>query len=468
MSFKPVVALVGRPNVGKSTLFNRLTRSRAALVADYSGLTRDRHYGEGRVGDYPFIVIDTGGFEPVAKDGILREMARQTRQAIAESDVVVFLVDGRAGVNAHDHEIAGLLRRSGQRRVLLAVNKAEGMGMAASTDFHELGLGQPWPISAAHGDGIVDLIERALEGLAEPEPELGEDGDESEAAEDPDAPLPEGKFSAPPPDHRIKLAIVGRPNVGKSTLINTLLGEERVIAFDMPGTTRDAIEIDFERDGKRYTLIDTAGLRKRGKVFEAVEKFSVIKTLQAIEASNVVLLMLDAQTEISEQDAHIAGFVLETGRAVVVAINKWDGLDPDQRERIQREFERKLRFLSFARVHTISALKGAGVKNLLKSVNGAHAAAFAKLSTPKLTRELQAAVEQQPPPRKGIFRPKMRYAHQGGQNPPLVVIHGNALDAVPDAYRRYLETRFRNAFDLAGTPLRIEFKSSRNPYVQDK
>jgi GTP-binding protein len=465
--FKPVVALVGRPNVGKSTLFNRLTRSRAALVADYSGLTRDRHYGEGRVGDYPFIVIDTGGFEPVAKDGILLEMARQTRQAIAESDVVVFLVDGRAGVNGHDHEIAALLRRSGQRRVLLAVNKAEGMGMAASTDFHELGLGQPWPISAAHGDGIVDLIERALEGLVEPEPEPSED-DELEIVEGDDASLPEGKFSEPPPDHRIKLAIVGRPNVGKSTLINTLLGEERVIAFDMPGTTRDAIEIDFDRDGKRYTLIDTAGLRKRGKVFEAVEKFSVIKTLQAIEASNVVLLMLDAQTEISDQDAHIAGFVLETGRAVVVAINKWDGLDAEQRERIQREFERKLRFLSFARLHTISALKGAGVKNLLKSVIGAHAAAFAKLSTPKLTRELQAAVEQQQPPRKGIFRPKMRYAHQGGQNPPLVIIHGNALDAIPDSYRRYLETRFRNAFDLGGTPLRIEFKSSRNPYAQDK
>jgi GTP-binding protein len=465
--FKPVVALVGRPNVGKSTLFNRLTRSRAALVADYSGLTRDRHYGEGRVGDYPFIVIDTGGFEPVAKDGILREMARQTRQAIAESDVVVFLVDGRAGVNGHDHEIAELLRRSGQRRVLLAVNKAEGMGMAASTDFHELGLGQPWPISAAHGDGIVDLIERALEGLVEPQPEPSED-DELEIAEGDDESLPEGKFSEPPPDHRIKLAIVGRPNVGKSTLINTLLGEERVIAFDMPGTTRDAIEIDFDRDGKRYTLIDTAGLRKRGKVFEAVEKFSVIKTLQAIEASNVVLLMLDAQSEISDQDAHIAGFVLETGRAVVVAINKWDGLDVEQRERIQREFERKLRFLSFARLHTISALKGAGVKNLLKSVIGAHAAAFAKLSTPKLTRELQAAVEQQPPPRKGIFRPKMRYAHQGGQNPPLVVIHGNALDDISDSYRRYLETRFRKAFDLGGTPLRIEFKSSHNPYAQDK
>lgn len=450
MSFKPVVALVGRPNVGKSTLFNRLTRSRAALVADFSGLTRDRHYGEGRVGEIPFIVIDTGGFEPVAKDGILLEMARQTRQAIAEADVVVFLVDARAGLNAHDHEIATLLRKSGQQRVLLAVNKAEGMGAgAAIAEFHELGLGQPYPISAAHGDGIVDLIELALQDLAEPPAE------EEEAAE-------EGEH-----DHRIKLAIVGRPNVGKSTLINTLMGEERVIAFDMPGTTRDAIEIDFERDGRRYTLIDTAGLRKRGKVFEAVEKFSVIKTLQAIEASNVVLLMLDAQTEISEQDAHIAGFVLETGRAVVVAVNKWDGLDGEEKERIEREFMRKLRFLSFARVHTISALRGQGIKPLLKSVNAAHAAAFAKLSTPKLTRELQAAVEQQPPPRKGIFRPKMRYAHQGGQNPPLVVIHGNALDAVPDSYRRYLETRFRNAFDLAGTPLRIEFKSSHNPYAQE-
>ncbi|KOF54119.1 MULTISPECIES: ribosome biogenesis GTPase Der [unclassified Achromobacter] len=449
MSFKPVVALVGRPNVGKSTLFNRLTRSRAALVADYSGLTRDRHYGEGRVGEIPFIVIDTGGFEPVAKDGILLEMARQTRQAIAEADVVVFLVDARAGLNAHDHEIAQLLRKSGQQRVLLAVNKAEGMGSgSAVAEFHELGLGQPYPISAAHGDGIVDLIELALKDLAPP-------------------PEPEDAAEEGPHDHRIKLAIVGRPNVGKSTLINTLLGEERVIAFDMPGTTRDAIEIDFERDGRKYTLIDTAGLRKRGKVFEAVEKFSVIKTLQAIEASNVVLLMLDAQSEISEQDAHIAGFVLETGRAVVVAINKWDGLDAEQKERIEREFQRKLRFLSFARMHTISALRGQGIKPLLKSINAAHAAAFAKLSTPKLTRALQAAVEQQPPPRKGIFRPKMRYAHQGGQNPPLVVIHGNALDAIPESYRRYLETRFRNEFDLAGTPLRIEFKSSHNPYKQE-
>ena len=460
MSLKPVVALVGRPNVGKSTLFNRLTRSRAALVADFSGLTRDRHYGEGRVGEKPFIVIDTGGFEPVAKDGILLEMARQTKQAIAEADVVIFLVDARAGVNGHDHDIAQLLRRNSQR-VLLAVNKAEGMGAGnATAEFHELGLGQPYPISAAHGDGIGELIDIALEGMGEVKPERTDseadfDGDEADAPDMPELPH----------DHRIKLAIVGRPNVGKSTLINTLMGEERVIAFDMPGTTRDAIEIEFDKGGKRYTLIDTAGLRKRGKVFEAIEKFSVIKTLQAIEASNVVLLMIDATQEVSDQDAHIAGFVLETGRAVVVAINKWDDTDADQRNRIEREFQRKLRFLSFANVHNLVALTGQGIKPVLKSINEAHAAAFAKLSTPKLTRELQAAVEQQQPPRKGIFRPKMRYAHQGGQNPPLIIVHGNALDAISDSYRRYLETRFREAFRLNGTPLRVEFKSSQNPYA---
>lgn len=418
------------------------------------------------MGERPFLAVDTGGFEPVAKSGIVREMARQTAQAIAESDVVIFLVDARAGVNAHDHEIAALLRRSGQR-VVLAVNKAEGMRYdAAISEFHELGLGRPFAISSSHGDGVADLIENALSFLdeapqdessseesAEHSDELGAE-DATEGTEDEQI------------QHRIKLAIVGRPNVGKSTLINNLLGEERVIAFDMPGTTRDAIEIEFERDSRTYTLIDTAGLRRRGKVFEAVEKFSVIKTLQAIEACNVVVLMLDAQLEISDQDAHIAGFVLETGRALVVAINKWDGLDSEQRERIQREFDRKLRFLSFAKMHTISALNGQGVNALLKSVNAAHAAAFAKLSTPKLTRVLLAAVEQQPPPRKGIFRPKMRYAHQGGQNPPLIVIHGNALDAIADPYRRYLETRFRNEFKLDGTPLRIEFKSSHNPYIQ--
>ncbi|MFA7668788.1 MAG: ribosome biogenesis GTPase Der [Burkholderiaceae bacterium] len=477
--FKPVVALVGRANVGKSTLFNRITRSRAALVADFSGLTRDRHYGEGRVGHHPFIAVDTGGFEPVAKDGILREMARQTHQAIAEADVVIFLVDARAGVNAHDHEIAQLLRKTGQR-VMLAVNKAEGMRHAAPlAEFHELGLGEPRPISASHGDGVVELIEDALsfmDALSEDElstDELPGQWDDAEppgegAALDETEPDTEGDASQEAARHRIKLAIVGRPNVGKSTLINALIGEERVIAFDMPGTTRDAIEIEFERGDKAYTLIDTAGLRRRGKVFETIEKFSVIKTLQAIEACNVVLLMLDAQSEISDQDAHIAGFILETGRALVVAINKWDGLDAEKREWTQREFDRKLRFLSFARVHTISALRGQGLKAVMKSVDEAHAAAYRKLSTPRLTRVLHAAVEQQPPPRKGIFRPKLRYAHQGGQNPPLIIIHGNALEAVPDSYRRYLESRFRAAFQLEGTPLRIEFKSSHNPYVQGK
>lgn len=471
-----MIALVGRANVGKSTLFNRITRSRAALVADFPGLTRDRHYGEGRVGRHPFIAVDTGGFEPVAKDGILREMARQTHQAIAEADVVIFLVDARAGVNAHDHEIAQLLRKSGQR-VLLAVNKAEGMrDSAAIAEFHELGLGEPRAISASHGDGVVGLIEDALSFMddlvEEDDPEelsAQWDDAEPEAIDAPEDASEEDRTDAETAvRHRIKLAIVGRPNVGKSTLINALIGEERVIAFDLPGTTRDAIEIDFERDGKAYTLIDTAGLRRRGKVFETIEKFSVIKTLQAIEACNVVVLLLDAQAEISDQDAHIAGFVVETGRALVVAINKWDGLNAEQRDWIRREYERKLRFLSFARVHTISALKGQGLKAVMKSVEDAHAAAFRKLSTPKLTRTLHAAVEQQQPPRRGIFRPKMRYAHQGGQNPPLIIVHGSGLDAVPETYRRYLESSFRTAFRLEGTPLRIEFKSSHNPYVQGK
>lgn len=465
VQLKPVVVLVGRPNVGKSTLFNRMTRSRDALVADFPGLTRDRHYGEGRVGDHPFIVVDTGGFEPVAKAGMLEHMARQTRAAIDEADAVVFLTDGRVGLSSHDREIADLLRKSG-RRVLLAVNKVEGMTRGLATaEFHELGLGEPHPISAAHGDGVTDLVAAALAGLVtEPEPQPEEEDDAfadpgPEAAAGKDVPVKQEH------DHRVRLAIVGRPNVGKSTLVNTLLGEERVIAFDMPGTTRDAIEIPFERAGRSYLLIDTAGLRRRGKVFEAIEKFSVIKTLQAIEASNVVLLMLDAQEGISDQDAHIAGFVLETGRALVVAINKWDGLDAEARERIQREFDRKLRFLSFASVHTVSALRNRGVTKLLQAVQAAHAAAFARLSTPRLTRELQAALEQQQPPRRGIFRPKLRYAHQGGQNPPLIVIHGSALDDVPDSYRRFLETRFREAFKLHGTPLRIEFRNSKNPYV---
>jgi GTP-binding protein len=325
---------------------------------------------------------------------------------------------------------------------------------SAVAEFFELGLGQPHAISASHGDGVALLVEAALEPFREPASESTEilaDGEAFEPADE--------------SEHRIKLAIVGRPNVGKSTLINTFVGENRVIAFDMPGTTRDAIEIEFERDGRQYTLIDTAGLRRRGKVFEAVEKFSVIKTLQAIEACNVVLLMVDAQQEISDQDAHIAGFVVESGRALVVAINKWDNISREQRERIEREYERKLRFLSFAKVHHISALRGQGVNAVLRSVKSAHAAAFSKLSTPKLTRTLEDAVAQQQPPRRGIFRPKMRYAHQGGQNPPLIIIHGNALDSVSDPYKRYLESKFRDVFELAGTPLRIQFKSSYNPYV---
>jgi GTP-binding protein len=440
---KPVIALVGRPNVGKSTLFNRLTRSRDALVADLPGLTRDRHYGEGRVGERPFLVIDTGGFEPVAKEGIFHEMAKQTKQAIVEADVVVFIVDGRQGLTPHDKTITDFLRKSG-RPVLLVVNKAEGMRYTAVTaDFYELGLGDPYVISAAHGDGVADLVEEALNSIGAKEPD-----------EEP-APDPRG----------IRIAIVGRPNVGKSTLVNTLLGEERVIAFDMPGTTRDSIEIAFEREGKHYSLIDTAGIRRRGKVFEAIEKFSVVKTLQSVSEANVVILLLDAQQDISEQDAHIAGFILEAGRALVVGVNKWDGLDKDKRDDIKRDVERKLSFLSFAKFHFISAINGTGIAPLMKSVDAAYKAAMAKLPTPKLTRALEEAVEHQQPRRKGSIRPKLRYAHQGGQNPPIIVIHGNALEAIDASYKRYLETRFRETFSLVGTPLRIELRSSKNPFV---
>jgi GTP-binding protein len=441
---KPVIALVGRPNVGKSTLFNRLTRSRDALVADLPGLTRDRHYGEGRIGERPFLVIDTGGFEPVAKEGIMHEMAKQTKQAVAEADAVVFIVDGRQGITPHDKTITDFLRKAG-RPVLLVVNKAEGMRYTSVTaDFYELGLGDPRVISAAHGDGVHDLVEEAIDvALAQREPEV-----------EPTESLQKG----------IRIAIVGRPNVGKSTLVNTLLGEERVIAFDMPGTTRDSIEIPFERDGKHYTLIDTAGIRRRGKVFEAIEKFSVVKTLQSISEANVVLLMLDAQQDISEQDAHIAGFILESGRALVIGVNKWDGLESDRRDAIKTDIERKLNFLSFAKFHFISALKASGIAPLMKSIEAAYAAATANLSTPKLTRALLEATEHQQPRRRGSIRPKLRYAHQGGQNPPIVVIHGNALDAIDSNYRRYLEKHFRETFSLVGTPLRIEFRSSKNPY----
>ncbi len=438
---KPTIVLVGRPNVGKSTLFNRLTRTRDALVADQPGLTRDRHYGIGRVGDRDYLVVDTAGFDPVAKEGIMHEMARQAEQAIAEADVLLFLVDGRAGRTPHDEHIATLLRRAG-RPVHLVVNKAEGLDRAiVAADFHALGLGDPLPVSAAHGDGVKQLVDIVLDTLPP-------DGDK-EPAED------EGP----------KVAIVGRPNVGKSTLVNTLLGEERVIAFDLPGTTRDAIAIPFERAGKRYTLIDTAGLRRRGKVFEAVEKFSVIKTLQAIQEANVIVLVLDAAQDISDQDAHIAGFALEAGRALVVGINKWDAVDDYQRERLKTEIARKLAFLGFARFHQISALKSQGISGLLKSVDAAYAAATANLPTPQLTRTLQQAVARQAPPRHGMARPKMRYAHQGGMNPPVIVIHGTALEAIPASYARYLERCFMEAFKLQGTPLRIQFRTAHNPYA---
>ena len=441
---KPVVALVGRTNVGKSTLFNRLTKSRDAIVADVPGLTRDRHYGDARVGGREIIVVDTGGFEPEKPTGIVAAMAQQTKQAVAEADAVIFVVDARAGLSAQDHDIARYLREGG-KRVHLAVNKAEGMTDSARlAEFHELGIGEPHPISAAHGQGIRSLMDAVLDEL----PPVDEE-DEAEPADD-----------AP-----IRLAVAGRPNVGKSTLINAWLGEERLVAYDQPGTTRDAIRVPLERGGRRFELVDTAGLRRKGRVFEAVEKFSVVKTLQAIADAHVVVLLLDATQGVGDQDAHIAGYVAEAGRAVVVAINKWDAVDAYQREQLERSIEQRLAFLKFApRLH-ISALKRQGLGPLWKAIGAAYASATAKLPTPVLTRLLHEAVEHQAPKRAGATRPKLRYAHQGGMNPPIVVIHGNALEHVTDAYKRYLEGRFREHFKLVGTPLRIELRSSRNPFV---
>lgn len=441
---KPVIAIVGRPNVGKSTLFNRMTKSRDAIVADFSGLTRDRHYGDGRLGDREFIVVDTGGFEPDSSTGIVKEMAKQTRQAVAEADAVIFVVDIRAGVSGQDHDIARYLRSVG-KTVVLAANKAEGMvDSPLMAEFHELGIGEPHPVSSAHGQGIRSLIEAALAHFDFVEDE----GEEPEAG-------------AP-----IRLAVAGRPNVGKSTLINTWLGEERLVAFDMPGTTRDAISVPFERNGQKFQLIDTAGLRRKGKVFEAIEKFSVVKTLQAIADANVVLLLLDATQGVSEQDAHIAGYILDSGRAVVIAVNKWDAVDGYQKELLQRSIEQRLAFLKFAPVLNISAIKRQGLGPVWKAIADAHASANCKMPTPVLTRLLQEAVEHQAPKRAGMFRPKLRYAHQGGMNPPLVVVHGNSLEHVTDVYKRYLEARVRAHFKLTGTPMRIEMRSSRNPYSE--
>jgi GTP-binding protein len=443
---KPVIALVGRPNVGKSTLFNRLTKSRDAIVADYAGLTRDRHYGDAKQGGHEFIVIDTGGFEPEKPTGIVAMMARQTKAAVAEADAVIFVVDARNGVSGQDHDIARYLRAA-NKRVLLCVNKAEGLiESPLLAEFHELGMGAPHPISASHGQGIRSLIDAALIDFPEPESE------EAVSLE----------------NKPIRLAVAGRPNVGKSTLINTWLGEERLVAFDQPGTTRDAISIPFERAGQQFELIDTAGLRRKGKVFEAIEKFSVVKSLQAISDANGVLLLIDATQGVSDQDAHIAGYILEAGRAVVIAINKWDAVDAYQREMLARSIEQRLSFLKFASVLHISAIKRQGLAPVWKAIVDAHASAIRKMSTPILTRLLQEAVVHQAPQRNGAFRPKLRYAHQGGQNPPIVVIHGTGLEHVTEAYKRFLEGRVREHFKLVGTPLRVQFKSASNPFEQSK
>ena len=441
---KPVVALVGRPNVGKSTLFNRLTKSRDAIVADFAGLTRDRHYGDARLDGREFIVIDTGGFEPEKPSGVVAEMAKQTKQAVAEADAVVFVTDIRSGVSGQDHDIARYLR-SVNKRVFLAVNKAEGMSESpALAEFHELGIGEPHPVSAAHGQGIRSLMEAVVDGL--------------------DIAAPESVAFGSGPEQPIRLAVAGRPNVGKSTLINTWLGEERLVAFDQPGTTRDAIHVPFERNGQRFDLIDTAGLRRKGQVFEAVEKFSVVKTLQAISEAHVVVLLLDATQGVTDQDAHVAGYIVEAGRAVVVALNKWDAVDSYQRQMLERQIAQRLAFLRFAEVVQISALKRQGLGPLWKSIAAAHASALIKMSTPVLTRLVLDAVAHQQPKRAGTFRPKLRYAHQGGQNPPIVVVHGNSLEHVTDSYKRFLEGRIRDHFKLVGTPLRVQMKSSRNPF----
>ncbi|MCG7864989.1 MAG: ribosome biogenesis GTPase Der [gamma proteobacterium symbiont of Stewartia floridana] len=435
----PVIALVGRPNVGKSTLFNRLTRSRDALVADQPGLTRDRKYGTGKLGKHPYVVVDTGG---ISGDqlGIDQLMEQQVHQAIGEADHILFLLDGREGCTGGDEIIAQQLRKTG-KPVSVAVNKSEGLDeTVAASDFYRLGLGEPIAIAAAHGRGVRTLIDGILSQFPPPE----EAGAEEEKG--------------------IQIAVVGRPNVGKSTLVNRLLGEERVVAYDQPGTTRDSIYIPITRNDKRYTLIDTAGVRRRARIKEAIEKFSIIKTLQSMQEANVVLLVLDAQQEIGEQDATLAGHVLESGRALILVINKWDGLSQDQREWIKTEIERKLPFLSFARHHYISALHGSGVGDLFGLVDQVYKSAMRDLATPELTRILEALVEEHQPPLVHGRRIKLRYAHQGGKNPPLIVIHGNQTERVPDGYKRYLISRFRSVLKLRGTPIRIEFRSGDNPY----
>lgn len=436
----PVIAIVGRPNVGKSTLFNCLTRTRDALVADQPGVTRDRIYGLGKVGEREFIIIDTGGLSG-EEHGIDSEMAEQSRQAIAEADAVYFLVDARDGLTAGDETIAAYLRQTG-KLIFLVVNKTDGLNPdTAMADFFRLGMGECFPIAAAHGRGVNPLVEQTV-----PLVPAAEEGEEQNK------------------DAGIKIAVVGRPNVGKSTLVNRMLGEERVVVFDMPGTTRDSISIPFVHDDKHYTLIDTAGVRRKKAVSDALEKFSIIKTLQSIEQAHVVIMLLDARQGITDQDASLLGYVLDCGRAIVIGVNKWDGLDADHRERIKTELARRLNFIDFAKIHFISALHGSGVGNLYDSVDRAYASANIDMQTRRLTDILEKAVEAHQPPMARGRRIKLRYAHQGGRNPPLIVIHGNQTESVPEAYQRYLGNVFRKALRIQGTPIRIEFRTGENPF----
>jgi GTP-binding protein len=440
---KPVIALVGRPNVGKSTLFNCLTRSRDAIVADQPGMTRDRNYGEGRVGNRSYIVVDTGGISG-EKEGIDELMAGQVWLAVKEADVIIFMADAHDGLMPGDDEIAKRLRAS-NKPVYLVVNKIDGADANMVTaEFYQLGIGEPLGITASQGAGVHDLMDHVLAALPEEEEE-----EEKE-------------------DLGIKIAVIGRPNVGKSTLINRILGEERVLAFDMPGTTRDSIFVPFERRGQRYTFIDTAGVRRRGRVSDKLEKFSVIKALQAIEQAHVVVLVIDAREGISDQDLHLLGFVLDEGRSLVIAVNKWDGLDGSERERVRYELGRRLQFVDFASLYFISALHGTGVGELFKPIQKAYLSAIKRFPTPELTRILEQAVTEHQPPLVRGRRIKLRYAHQGGRNPPTIVIHGNQTKELPAAYRRYLANYFRRALKLEGTPVRIDLKTGINPYQGKK
>ena len=438
---RPVIALVGRPNVGKSTLFNRVTKSRDALVADFPGLTRDRKYGTGVIGERDYLIIDTGGLSG-DDAGIDEYMAKQTWMAVDEASIVLFMVDGKQGLTAADEMVASRLRSEG-KIVYLAVNKTDAVDPdQALSEFYGLGFEGMFAIAATQGRGVTQMMNQILE-----------EAPEGEAEELPDE-----------NDGSIRIAFIGRPNVGKSTLINRIMGEERVVAFDKPGTTRDSIFIPFERDEQKYTLIDTAGIRRRGKVNEAIEKFSIVKTLQAIESAHVVIMLLDGQETITDQDAHLLGMILETGRALVVAINKWDGLDAYEREQIQNKLELKLPFIDFADKHFISALHGTGVGHLYKSVLEAHASSMIKVSTPRLTRMLETALSEHQPPLVNGFRIKLRYAHQGGNNPFIVIIHGNQTNKIPGSYKRYLMNYFRITLKLKGTQVRVVFKTSDNPF----